>query len=559
MRIARLSLSLALTSALVLTACPAEEVEPPEPGPTDADGDGVPAEEDCDDDDPLVFPGAAESCDGKDTDCDPSTDEAGTIHVPGVGGFTDLGEALAAASGGTTLTLCEGSYAGGLEVPEDVSLEAREGQAVRIVGDGASSVLDVERGSVRLAGLHISGGLGGVTSISGGLGLGGGVTGAMAERLELDGCTFEDNEADLGGHVFAPIDGELLIRDSTFRGGRASLQGGAVHVARGGELTVEGSSFEDNEAEDGGAISVDEATSLALSDASFTGNAATLTGGALLLRSVEAVSLSGADFVENTALEGGGSWLEELGVASLSEVSWQANLATEGYAGGAFFGNVGELTLTDSELTGNSAFRAGGLRIYSDAGGDELGQGDEVATLTRVVIWDNESRDRGGGLHSAHLASLVLEDCDIRRNTAAAAAGGGLFLREIGSTEIGGSLIIDNALEGDGGGIYATGLGTETLRLEGTDLEGNRALDGFGGGVHASQLALFELVDSEIEESLAAVGGGVFLDDTPLEATGTNWGWDDADNSPGDIQVNGGESYTDVGTDISCVAGGPCE
>ena len=46
------------------------DTAPPDPL-TDADGDGVPAGDDCDDNDPLVFPGQLESCgDGVDRDCD---------------------------------------------------------------------------------------------------------------------------------------------------------------------------------------------------------------------------------------------------------------------------------------------------------------------------------------------------------------------------------------------------------------------------------------------------------------------------------------------------------
>jgi len=45
------------------------------PPPTDADGDGHPAGADCDDGNPAVHPGAAESCNSIDDDCDGTTDE----------------------------------------------------------------------------------------------------------------------------------------------------------------------------------------------------------------------------------------------------------------------------------------------------------------------------------------------------------------------------------------------------------------------------------------------------------------------------------------------------
>jgi len=62
----------------LLCAC----ADPPAPKPDDSgtpaednDGDGFFGEEDCDDLDPLSFPGADERCDGKDNDCDRAIDE----------------------------------------------------------------------------------------------------------------------------------------------------------------------------------------------------------------------------------------------------------------------------------------------------------------------------------------------------------------------------------------------------------------------------------------------------------------------------------------------------
>lgn len=71
-----------ITALLLATACSGEPTAPTDPGDTDvetpfvdADDDGVPAEEDCDDYDFEVYPGAEEYCDGKDNDCDDEIDE----------------------------------------------------------------------------------------------------------------------------------------------------------------------------------------------------------------------------------------------------------------------------------------------------------------------------------------------------------------------------------------------------------------------------------------------------------------------------------------------------
>jgi hypothetical protein len=67
--------------------------------PTDNDGDGVPAEEDCDDNDASVFPGAAETCDGLDNNCDGSVDEGAlsTFYVDGDGdGYGDTAQPIEA-------------------------------------------------------------------------------------------------------------------------------------------------------------------------------------------------------------------------------------------------------------------------------------------------------------------------------------------------------------------------------------------------------------------------------------------------------------------------------
>ncbi|MBT3222540.1 MAG: hypothetical protein HN348_25990, partial [Proteobacteria bacterium] len=64
---------------LGLLVCGCDEPDPPDM-PTDADNDGAPAEIDCDDANSLAYPGAVETCNEVDDDCDGLVDEdAGEI------------------------------------------------------------------------------------------------------------------------------------------------------------------------------------------------------------------------------------------------------------------------------------------------------------------------------------------------------------------------------------------------------------------------------------------------------------------------------------------------
>jgi hypothetical protein len=97
---------------VVATDSPARRVfKLPAAKKDDADGDGATiGAGDCDDQDPTVFPGAPERCDGTDDDCDDDVDEGfdvGDACAAGVGACRHSGVTVCAADGGGTV--CDAS------------------------------------------------------------------------------------------------------------------------------------------------------------------------------------------------------------------------------------------------------------------------------------------------------------------------------------------------------------------------------------------------------------------------------------------------------------------
>ncbi|MBN2799020.1 MAG: hypothetical protein JXX28_07715 [Deltaproteobacteria bacterium] len=87
-----------LLLGLALTGCRLQG--PPAPSAVDADADGFSAEQDCDDTDPTVFPGAEERCNGVDDDCSGEVDDA---PVDGSTWYADAdGDGFGDASAPTT-------------------------------------------------------------------------------------------------------------------------------------------------------------------------------------------------------------------------------------------------------------------------------------------------------------------------------------------------------------------------------------------------------------------------------------------------------------------------
>jgi len=361
---------------------------------------------DCDDDDPLVNPGAQEVCDDLDVDedCSGAADDADAGVDPGSfmtfypdadgDGFGDAADAGSAA--------CDASSG---MVADNTDCDDDDG----LINPDASEVCD-----------GLDNDCDATTTESG-----------LATFTDASGVE-SDFTASLSGSVVLSTDGMLAVCDGTWS---ANLE-----IAADVDI-INPSGVPSDVVIDGGAA-----------------GSVVLVGTAGISASIEGVTLqNGAGSGDAVAdlfpgANGGGVDCSAAGATlSLSTVDIIDNTALSGVGGGLASSGC-DVFIDDAVISGNEAEFAGGL--YVDAG---------TLTVSESVVSDNIANDDAGGVmvfDYTGAAVLSLDEVEVTGNTAAD-DGGGLGAWEIGagttiscvgstSTDAG---FTDNSAA-DGGGVY---------------------------------------------------------------------------------------------------------
>ncbi len=411
--------------------------------------------------------------------------------------------------------------------------------------------------------------------------LGGGILSTV--DLDLDGVSVSGNSAELGGGIYqggnvlnitndsliennvAEGGGGLLldaivaadIRSSTLRGNQATGGnadpglGGAVLVLGTSNLFVDDVRFENNTAfAQGGALHITDNAVLDIFDGFFTGNSAG-SGGALSLFSSGLAQVITSSFDDNVADEAGaifhgpgflniqtstfsnnqadssGALLIQ-GEIEIFGSTFSNNSATTSIAG-AIRNEGGDLTMTSSTLTGNSAATAGGA-LHLEGG---------TADLTDVTIGGTDAADAntaelGAGVY-AQQAGGTFTDIDLLGNVASL-DGGGLFADE--STLNVNGLIEGNFAARDGGGVVVLREGPVVFG----DLHiTNNTADGNGGGVYSDTRQIDFSGVLLIDFNKAGGDGSGWLGISPVffnfDPNDPNVSFDVIDNTPNDIFI----------------------
>jgi hypothetical protein len=212
-------------------------------------------------------------------------------------------------------------------------------------------------------------------------------------------------------------------------------------------------------------------------------------GGGGAISNAGILSLSNSNIIGNTADNGGGIY--NTGTLTLNNSNISGNDAN--YSGGGIY-NSGILTLNDSIISGNKATAAGG--IYNN----------RIVTVSNSKISGNEAVNydynnyypsSGGGIYNATFGNITVRSSTITGNDAE--NGGGIYnsgILTLSHSTINGSN--QDHISYLGGGIYNDG----TLTVRNSTISNN---DGYlGGGIY--NISTLTVRDSTISDNNASYG-----------------------------------------------------
>jgi len=273
----------------------------------------------------------------------------------------------------------------------------------------------------------------------------------------------EDTVVDGGGRV--TLDGghasRIFTVPSSFERGWPLLTVQRISFVRGSSVAVGG----DDTERGGGAIWV-RGGSLRVVDASFSDNRAPATGQDVAGGAIYAVGVGSVEIVRS---------------------SFVANTASSGGAIGVLFA---DLSITDTEISGNDATGTGGNPGNGGNGGGLYSDGnDQVQSLCRVALVGNHANVHGGGMFRVSnngVGPMAIDESEILSNTTldvSPASAGGMYLQGV-QIALADSTVAWNQARFAAG--FFIGPNGTTMDFVNATIAENTALSGLAGGMAIS-------------------------------------------------------------------------
>jgi predicted outer membrane repeat protein len=321
-------------------------------------------------------------------------------------------------------------------------------------------------------------------------------------KSRVQRCTFTDNEAGVGGAIFASLGNcgsMLFVSQGTASTNRATY-GSFLYAVGSAIIHVNGSDFFENTARFAGTFFVEGAHDVEMFSSTFRNNTADV-GPALYSDSVGTLSIMFCTFEFNEGVRGGVVQLiETASSASVLSTVFHANVADEAFGGALALTSLvssGALTIQAVSFVGNQATLGGA--VYASIGASALSIidctfarngasiGGALMVMRSEVVVQNvsfvaNSATQNGGSVAIDRSSVVSFSATSINGSVAGQDGGAIWLRQ---SELSGDVSFhDNGAGGRGGGIAAV-LFSDIL-LSGSDFVLCHA-NVTGGGVFLSQ------------------------------------------------------------------------
>jgi hypothetical protein len=214
---------------------------------------------------------------------------------------------------------------------------------------------------------------------------------------------------------------------------------------------------------------------------------------------------------------------------------------TAQWGGGIYNDATGELTVVNSEISGNTATSTGGGGGIYNWGG--------LAFVFDSVISDNDSGTTGGGLLNANNGSLTISRTTVSGNDATT-LGGGLFNGD------GNILIVESTFSGNtankGGGVYVLTPTDDTTTVTNSTISSNIAPLGGAGVFTNSGHTVIQFSTITANDSNDFAGSGVVTWGDPAFALTEIYSTIVAGNHHTDVAVTGGfvDTFESLGYNV---------
>jgi uncharacterized repeat protein (TIGR01451 family) len=299
-------------------------------------------------------------------------------------------------------------------------------------------------------------------------------------RIEHSILTHNAASSD-GGVVFAGAEAiKTSISDSTVTANSAYSEGGVVY-AYSGDVDLVRDSISHNTAEsDGGVVAAAE--------------------GGRLEGEVEVIE---SNLSYNTSdSDGGALYLEETGPVTISHSELDGN-SNDSDSGGAMYADrTGAIAIESTEFYGNTAGSSDGGAIYTDAAD---------ISVSESSFYANHAGEGGAlyleGTEAAAVQSIT--GSTFSENAATDSEGGAIYMDK-GALEVSGSTFTTNKASDEGGAIYYSS--GDPMSLVNDTFDSNDA--GYEGGAlyldESASIGQIELLNDTIARNTAYFGGGIY-------------------------------------------------